>query len=141
MATLEDAILLAVEAHRGQVDKVGQPYILHELRVMFSLDSEKEKIVGVLHDVVEDTKYTLDDLRGMGYAEDVLAALDCLTKREGERYEAFIERIKQNPIARRVKIADLQDNLDLTRLAEITQKDVERLKKYRLSLAKLRGEA
>lgn len=135
MSTLEDAILLAVQAHRGQIDKAGQPYILHVLRVMFRLESEKERMVGVLHDVVEDTKYTLDDLRQMGYPKEVLAALDSLTKKSDESYEAFIERTKGNPIASRVKVADLEDNLDLTRLREITEKDVERLKKYRIALS------
>ena len=82
MPTLEDAIALAVEAHRGQTQKAGQPYILHPLRVMFRCDSEMERIVAVLHDVVEDTGRTFDDLRRLGYSEEVLAALDCVTKRK-----------------------------------------------------------
>src|SRR5262245_55616101 len=103
--TLEDAIALAVESHRGQVDKVGQPYILHPLRVMFRLNAEVERVVGVLHDVIEDTKNTADDLQKMGYSEQVLQALDCVTRREGESYENFVLRSKGNPIARKVKLA------------------------------------
>lgn len=128
--TLEDPILLAAQAHRGQADKAGQPLILHALRVMLRLDSDLERIVGVLHDVIEDTGHTLDSLRERGYSEEVLRALDCLTKRDGETYEQFVERVRTNPIARRVKIADLEDNLDLRRLLELTGEDLERLKKY-----------
>src|SRR6185503_15040426 len=109
--TLEDAIRLAVEAPHGQRDKVGQPYILHPLRVMFRLTTEAEQIVGVLHDVVEDTKYTFDDLRRLGYSEQILEALDGVTRRESESYEEFVLRSKKNPIARKVKLADLDDNM------------------------------
>lgn len=130
MPTLEDAILLAVEAHRGQTEKGGNPYILHPLRVMFRLESETDRIVGVLHDVIEDTRYTLQDLRSIGYPEPLLQALDCLTRRETETYEEFITRIRANPLARRVKLADLEDNMDVRRLPGLTDKDAERLKKY-----------
>src|SRR4051794_32968482 len=94
---LESAIAVAVEAHRGQMDKSGQPYILHPLRVMFRCETDAERTVAVLHDVVEDTSVTVDDLRRAGFGEDVLAALDCVTKREGEGYEAFVERAAANP--------------------------------------------
>lgn len=130
MPTLEDAILLAAGAHRGQTEKAGNPYILHPLRVMFRLESETDRIVGVLHDVIEDTRYTLQDLRAMGYPESLLDALDCLTRRETETYEEFIARIRINPLARRVKLADLEDNMDVRRLPALTDKDAERLKKY-----------
>ncbi len=130
MPTLEDAILLAVQAHRGQVEKAGQPYILHLLRVMFRVDSEQERMVAVLHDLVEDTHYTLDDLRALGYPPDVLAALDGLTRRPDETYEQFIERAAANPLARRVKLADLEDNLDIRRLSVLTGRDLERLQRY-----------
>ena len=130
MPTLEDAILLAAEAHRGQTEKAGHPYILHPLRVMFRLESETDRIVGVLHDVIEDTRYTLQDLRAMGYPEPLLQALDCLTRRETETYEEFITRLRINPVARRVKLADLEDNMDVRRLPALTEKDAERLKKY-----------
>ena len=131
MPTIEDAIALAVEAHRGQLDKGGQPYILHPLRVMLQLESEAEKMVGILHDVVEDTSHTFDGLRSLGYLEEVLVALNCLTKRRGEAYEDFVQRIKPNPLARRVKLADLEDNLNVTRLSSLGEEDLERLGRYR----------
>lgn len=129
-ATLEDAIALAVEAHKGQKDKGDDPYILHPLRVMFTCKSEVERIVAVLHDVVEDTDVSFDDLRRLGFSEEVLTALECVTKREGEAYEQFVERAAGNPIARVVKLADLQDNMDLRRLDAVEPKDIERFQKY-----------
>ncbi|HEX8439495.1 GTP pyrophosphokinase, partial [Archangium sp.] len=131
MPTLEDAIALAVEAHRGQRDKAGQTYILHPLRVMLRLEGEAERMVAVLHDVVEDSSYTLEQLRGLGYPEEVLGALEHLTRRAGETYEAFIERVIPHPLARRVKLADLEDNMDVRRLPAVTAKDAERLARYR----------
>ncbi len=140
MPTLEHAIGLAVEVHRGQVDKVGRPYILHPLRVMFWLETELEQIVGVLHDVVEDSELTLSDLRRMGYPEAVITALDGVTKREDESYEAFISRSQANPVSSRVKLADLEDNLDLRRLSALTTKDFERLKRYRRAWGQLQSD-
>lgn len=130
MPTLEDAIVLATQAHRGQVDKVGQPYILHLLRVMLHLEGEAAQMAGILHDLVEDTDYAFDDLRALGYAEELLQALDCLTRRPEESYEQFIERASANPLARRVKRADLEDNMDIRRLPTIGEKDLERLNRY-----------
>jgi len=130
VATLEDAIAFAVEAHRGVPGRSGQPYILHPLRVMFSCETEVERIVAVLHDVVEDTDCTFEDLRKKGFSEEVLAALDCVTKRDGESYEDFVERAAANPVARRVKLADLKDNMDLNRLPSLGEKDLARMQKY-----------
>jgi (p)ppGpp synthase/HD superfamily hydrolase len=130
MPNLEDAILLAAQAHLGQKDKNGQPYILHPLRVMLRLESERERIVGVLHDVIEDTPTTLDDLRALGYPEDAVTAIEHMTRREDETYEQFTERAASNPIARRVKLADLEDNLDVRRLATVTPQDAERFQRY-----------
>ncbi len=130
MPTLEDAIVLATQAHRGQVDKVGQPYILHLLRVMMRLEGEAAQMVGVLHDLVEDTGYSFDDLRALGYAEELIQALDCLTRRSEESYEQFLERARANPLARRVKRADLEDNMDIRRLPAVGEKDLERLNRY-----------
>lgn len=138
MPTLEDAIALAVEAHRGQRDKAGQTYILHPLRVMMRLETEAERMAAILHDVVEDTPYTLERLRALGYPEEVLGALDCLTKREGESYEAFIERVRPHPLARRVKLADLEDNMDVRRLPAVGPKESERLARYRAAWARLK---
>lgn len=132
MPTLEDAIALAVKTHRGQRDKYGRPYILHPLRIMFRLTTDLEQMVGVLHDVVEDSDLTLNDLRQKGYSEDVLAALDGVTRREGETYDEFVARSQAQPVARHVKLADLEDNMDLRRLpAEFTDQDVARLRRYR----------
>ncbi|HZI12549.1 MAG TPA: GTP pyrophosphokinase [Myxococcus sp.] len=138
MPLLEEAIALAVEAHRGQRDKAGQPYILHPLRVMMRLEDEEARTVAILHDVVEDTPYTLERLRALGYAEPVLSALDALTRRKDETYEAFVERLRPNALARRVKLADLEDNMDVRRLAAVTPKDTERLARYRAAWARLR---
>ena len=138
MPTLEDAIALAVEAHRGQRDKAGQTYILHPLRVMMRLETEAERMAAILHDVVEDTPYTLERLRELGYPEEVLFALECLTKREGENYEAFIERVRPHPLARRVKLADLEDNMDVRRLTAVGPKEAERLARYRAAWARLK---
>jgi (p)ppGpp synthase/HD superfamily hydrolase len=110
--------------------KSGQPFILLVLRVMLKLDSEIEKIVGILHDVIEDTPCTLADLREKGYLEQVLQALEYLTKRIDEPYEQFIERVKKNPVARRVKHADLEDNMNPQRLLVLNLDALERAKKY-----------
>jgi (p)ppGpp synthase/HD superfamily hydrolase len=127
---LEKAIVIAVGAHHGHRDRYGAPYILHPFRVMSRVNSVTEKIVAILHDVVEDTKWTLEDLKREGFPDSVLAALDYVTKREGEDYEEFVERSRSNPLARSVKLADLEDNMDLRRLPAITEEDKNRLEKY-----------
>lgn len=137
---LERAIEIALEAHRNQRDKAGRPYILHVLRVMMAMKTDIERITAALHDVIEDSEWTFDRLRGEGFPEQVLGALELLTKRKGEDYEAFIERVAPNPLARRVKIADLRDNLDISRLAELGASDVERLQKYLRSLRRIEAE-
>ena len=129
-ATLEDAIALAVTAHRGQEDKSGLPYILHPLRVMFRCGDETERLVAVLHDVVEDTPITLHDLREQGYSEEVVVAVDAITQRKGESKDDYLQRVVQHPIARRVKLADLEDNMDVRRLPEVTERDQARLNRY-----------
>jgi (p)ppGpp synthase/HD superfamily hydrolase len=134
---LEDAIILATGAHRGQVDKAGEPYILHPLRVMLQLKDEAGRTAAVLHDVIEDTGITVEDLREGGYSEDVLCALEALTRREGESYEDFIERAAATPLARRVKLADLADNLDASRLPGIAEADRRRLSRYRAAWERL----
>jgi len=131
MPTLEDAIALPVGAHRGQADKGGMPYILHPLSVMLRMRTETEMMVAVLHDVIEDTDYTMEALRQEGYPEEVLVPLDYVTRREGESYEAFTRRAAQNPVARRVKIADLEDNMEVRRIQELTDTDLEQLRRYR----------
>ena len=127
---LEKAIALAVEAHRDQKDRYGAPYILHPLRVMARMETPLEKTVAVLHDVVEDTDWTFDRLRDEGFGPPVIEALDCLTKRSGEEYMDFVRRSAQNPLARRVKLADLEDNMDLRRVPESSQPDPARWERY-----------
>ncbi|OPJ58245.1 GTP pyrophosphokinase [Clostridium chromiireducens] len=134
---IEKAILIAVNAHKGQVDKGGSPYILHPLRLMFSREDETEKICAVLHDVIEDTDVTLDYLREQGFSKEVLSALDALTRRNDENYEQFIDRIIENKIACNVKLADLNDNMDISRIKNLTEKDYERLEKYKKAKYKI----
>jgi GTP diphosphokinase / guanosine-3',5'-bis(diphosphate) 3'-diphosphatase len=130
MATLERAIALAAQAHAGQVDKAGQPYILHPLRVMLSVTGLNEQMSAVLHDVVEDTTMTLEDLHDEGFSEEVIEAVATLTKSLGETRLAAAQRAVLNPIARRVKLADVTDNMDLSRIVEPTEKDYARLQEY-----------
>jgi (p)ppGpp synthase/HD superfamily hydrolase len=135
--TVADAISLAARVHRDQRDKAGEAYILHPLRVMLRQTDETDRIVAVLHDVLEDSDVTAEDLRGSGYSDDVIAALEALTKHAGETYDDFIERVAENSIARRVKLADLEDNLDATRLTTVEEKDLERMEKYRRARERL----
>jgi hypothetical protein len=130
---LNKAIAIAAKAHSGQVDKGGNPYILHPLRVMMNCESEAAKICAALHDTIEDTITTLDDLKEQGFSDEIITALDCLTKREGESYDDFISRILHNEIACRVKLADLTDNMDLTRIQNPSKEDEARIRKYKLA--------
>ncbi|MBK7895300.1 MAG: HD domain-containing protein [Candidatus Promineifilaceae bacterium] len=140
MSTLERAIAIAAAAHAGQTDKAGAPYILHPLRMMLTLQTEAERITAVLHDVIEDTPWTFEQLRAEGFGEEILAALETVTKREGEDYEAFVQRSAQNPIGRKVKLADLRDNSDISRISSPTAKDYARLEKYKRAIAVLENE-
>lgn len=141
MSTLQRAIEIATEAHSGQLDKSGKDYIGHPLRVMEMGKTEEEKIVGVLHDVVEDTEWTLEALAAEGFSKEVINALRCVTKvSENENYDDFIDRVKKNPLAVAVKINDLTDNMDIRRLPYLSDKDVKRLKKYLKAYKKLIGE-
>jgi (p)ppGpp synthase/HD superfamily hydrolase len=130
MSMLEKAIELAARAHAGQVDKAGEPYILHPLRLMFSVTGENERITAVLHDIVEDTTTTLADLRALGFPEDVVTAVDALTKRKGETRLEAAARAAENSIARAVKLADVTHNMDLSRIPSPTPKDLDRMKQY-----------
>ncbi|MBK3466299.1 HD domain-containing protein [Pseudomonas sp. A1230] len=137
--TLERAIAIAATAHAGQVDKGGAPYILHPLKVMLRMTTLEERIVAVLHDVVEDCEISLDDLRKEGFSEVVLSAIESVTKVPGESYEDFVERAAQNPIGRVVKLADLEENSDLSRIASPSWEDLERIEKYRRAIGRLRS--
>ncbi len=132
MSTLRKALQIAREAHAGQTDKAGEPYFLHPLTVMCKMHTEPEMIAALLHDLIEDTAWTIQDLQKEGFGEEALKAVDLLTKRknDGGTYANYIAGIKGNPIAVKVKIADLEHNMDTRRLARLTGKDKKRLKKY-----------
>lgn len=141
MSTLKRAIQIATEAHKGHFDKAGREYIGHSIRVMEMGKTEDEKIVGVLHDVIEDTDWTFERLEAEGFSQEVINALRCVTKTsENENYDEFIDRVKKNPLAASVKINDLTDNMDIRRLPYLSDKDVKRLKKYLKAYKRLTGE-
>jgi len=138
MSTLDRAIEIAVNAHRHQLDKGGAPYILHPLRVMLAMETLEERIAAVLHDVVEDSNVTLDNLKQEGFSDEVVVAVGMLTRKKDEDYKTFIRRVSVNKLARRVKMADLQDNMDLRRIPNPTPADRARSSKYYNSLVTLR---
>jgi len=143
MATIDKALQIAAMAHEGQKDKAGAPYILHPLRVMLAVDGETAKIVAVLHDVIEDTPVTIDDLRKAGFGEEVVSAVLCVTHQKDETYAGYVVRCKKNEIARQVKIADLADNCRPDRIILRPQKidaDLARLRKYAISHQYLTGQ-
>jgi len=133
MMTLEQAISIASLAHEGQLDKGGEPYILHPLRVMMKFKDEKQRIVAVLHDVVKDTKVTIQDLLGQGLDSELTDVILTLTRNEDENYDEYINRICYDELAMRIKLADLNDNMDMSRIDILTEKDYQRLAKYRVT--------
>ena len=130
MTLLEKAIEIALRAHAGQKGKDGTPYVLHPLRLMTRMETDEERIAAVLHDVVEDSDFTMEDLRDAGFSESVLEVVRLFTHEKGISYEDYVERLKPHPVARRIKIADLEDNSDIRRLSGIEDRDMERLRKY-----------
>lgn len=141
MPTIEKAIEIAISAHKGQKDKSGAEYILHPLRVMERGKTEIEKICGVLHDVVEDSKWSFEMIKNEGFSEEVISVLRCVTKySEEEDYESFIKRVSQNPVATEVKVNDLLDNMDITRFKQINELDLKRLNKYLKAYWKLQEQ-
>ncbi|RZG67525.1 HD domain-containing protein [Acinetobacter junii] len=132
MVSIEQAIAFAATKHMGQVDKANAPYILHPLRVMMNVSTIQQKIVAVLHDVLEDTNTTVDELYELGCDNDIVEAILALTKLKGESRTEAAKRTLQNPIALVVKIADITDNMDLSRIHSPTDKDFERIKEYQL---------
>ena len=130
MSSLERSIEIAVTAHKEQVDKASKPYILHPLRLMFKMQSENEMIAAVLHDVVEDTDWTIEKLVTEGFDDDVITAVNLLTHDRKVPYKKYIEAIKSNKIALKVKLADLEDNLDIKRIAHPKFRDYARLAEY-----------
>ena len=136
----KQAMKLCFEAHKDQTDKSGLPYVFHPFHVAEQMTDEDAVIVALLHDVVEDTDYTLDDLRRMGFGQPVLDALALLTHDESVPYLDYVRALRDDPIARAVKLADLRHNSDETRLEAVTEKDRERLQKYKTAMAVLTGE-
>lgn len=134
MPSLLKAILIAVIAHKGQKDKAGKAYIMHPVRVMVSLETVMEKIVAVLHDVLEDSNWTKEDLRVWGFSEEIVGIIVALTRRHSERYFDYIERLSQHPITTRVKLADLRDNMNLKRIKNPSGEDFLRMKKYQKAI-------
>ena len=137
---LSYAIQIAVIWHSNQEDKAGNLYILHPLRVMMKMQTIDEKIVAVLHDIVEDTDYTLE-LVEYTFNEEIANAVDALSKRDGESLIEYLSRVKSNPLALKVKLADIADNMSSERLAKLDQKTQERLtKKYNKALKILKED-
>lgn len=134
MDLLSRAVELAAKYHANQQDKAGQPYILHPLRVMLAQTGEFERMAAVLHDIVEDTPVSLSDL-AQEFPEEVVAAVDALTKREGEAYQGYLNRVFENALARRVKRADLQDNLQRAYQTDVISD--EKIKQYEAALHQL----
>ncbi|MGO8670199.1 MAG: hypothetical protein ACLQVD_02360 [Capsulimonadaceae bacterium] len=134
------AARIAATAHEGQFDKAGRTYILHPIRLMTKASTDDERIVALLHDVVEDGEgWTLDRLRAEGFPDHIVATVDCLTARDGESYPDFISRVLENQLAIRVKLLDIEDNLDLTRLPEFGVEDAARVEKYHAAYRRLKA--
>ena len=125
MTFLEKAIEISTKAHKGQKDKAGKDYINHPMTVAAMVNEDNEKIVAYLHDVVEDTNVTLADLKEVGFDNDVIEAIDAITKRDGENYDDYIYRVSNNKIAKQVKMADMTHNSDISRFDNPSQKDIE----------------
>ncbi|WP_312560867.1 HD domain-containing protein [Anaerospora sp.] len=137
---ISKALYIAKVAHKGQVDKGGNPYVMHPIAVSQLVHSEEEKIVALLHDVVEDTDITLEHLKLEGFSDNIIAAVSALTKQPGVAYDDYIATLKENSIAVRVKIADITHNSDISRIPNPTEKDLERIKRYEMTLAKLKND-
>lgn len=138
---LDKALLIATNAHHGQFDKGGNPYILHPLKVMHYLKTDDEELMcmALLHDVIEDTNTTYQDLRDSSISERVIKALQCLTKQRGQTYEEYKSAVVSNYDAMRVKMADLRHNTDIRRLKGVTEKDIARIAKYQTFYMELKA--
>ena len=128
------ALSIARKAHEGQLDKAGVDYIEHPINVVSQVDTEEEKAVALLHDVIEDSSVTAEELLNAGLPETVVTAIQILSKKKGQDYQTYLENVKSNPLARVIKLADLKHNSDLSRLPSITAEDRERLKKYKKAI-------
>jgi (p)ppGpp synthase/HD superfamily hydrolase len=139
MANLARAIEIAASAHIAQTRRDGSPYVLHPLRLMFTVSGELEMTAAVMHDVVEDTDWTLEMLRAEGFPEELLTALDLLTHKDSDSYDAYVRKLAEHPIARTVKLADLEDNMNLLQCPTISERDLKRTEKYHRYWTLLKG--
>ena len=135
----DKALRIAIRAHKGQKDRSGKEYIMPPIRVSERCKTMQAKIVAILHDTIEDTEITPEILLSEGFPQNIVDAVLSVTKLDGESYEDFVRRSEKNPIGKEVKLADLEDNMDIRRLNEITDKDVKRLKKYLKAWRYLQG--
>ena len=131
MSTLEKAIALAATQHAGQLDKGGQPYILHPLRLMLQFSNPTLQIIAVLHDILEDTATTAEDLKALGFSAEIIQAIQALTKQTGESRLETVKRTVLNPLATQVKYVDVLDNMNLSRINNPTARDFARLEEYK----------
>jgi len=137
MHLIEKALKITLNVHAGQKDKGNQPYILHPLRLMVKMDSDVTKAAALLHDVLEDSDMDSADLARQGINSNIIEIVQLVTKKNDESYESYIDRISTNPLATQIKIADLEDNMNILRLGNIDQKDLSRLNKYLVAWKKL----
>ncbi len=134
------ALKLCFEAHKDQIDKSDMPYVFHPFHLAEQMTDEDTTIVALLHDVIEDTDHTLDDLRNLGFGEQILEAIALMTHDDAVPYMDYVAAIKSNPIAKAVKLADLRHNSDMTRFNTITPRDIERAEKYKKAIQLLEAE-
>lgn len=134
MSNIETAIQTALKAHKGQLDKTGAPYILHLMKLMIQCSDEQEMITCVIKDVINDSDITSYELVSHGFSHSIVEAVECLTRHDDESFEAFVERIANNEIARKIKIKEIRDNLDLTRLSYLSSRDLVNIGKYHEAL-------
>ena len=130
---LQFALELAIEKHKNQKDKSGKPYILHPLHVMETVKSDDAKIVAILHDIIEDTDVTEKDLLNAGLSKHIVDAIVMLTRSDDIDYMDYVKKVSSNPLAKEVKLADLQHNMDLRRISTLTEKDLDRTRKYQIA--------
>ena len=140
MNLIETSLQIALRAYAGKTDKAGREYILHPLRVMAKMETDLERSAALLHDVIEDSDITAEDLLAEGIPAEVVEAVQSLSKNENEDYQDFVARAKKNKIAARVKIADIEDNIDVLRLSSLDEKDLARIKKYHAAWRFLKDE-
>lgn len=140
MTLIETSLRIALRAYAGKTDKSGREYILHPLRVMAKMETDLEMSAALLHDVIEDSDITPEELLAEGIPAEVVEAVQHLTRNQGEEYQDFVARAKQNKIAARVKIADIEDNINVLRLPTLNETDLARVQKYHAAWRLLQDE-